>query len=94
MDGLEDQAMNPRSLLLLPSFFFPGYKSSMASASSVTMATNVESQLWFCLGSPLGLFLFSLVSSDLQSSNPLPCVELVGIYDFAQIAVANYSDPV
>lgn len=48
IDGFLHKAMNPCS----PLFFC--YNSAIARASSVVMETNVESQLWFCLGSPLG----------------------------------------
>lgn len=51
IDGFAHKAMNPCSPLF---FGGGGYNSSIAWASSVVMETNVESQLWFCLGSPLG----------------------------------------
>lgn len=53
--GFLHKAMNPCSpppLLFFSSSFFC-YNSTIARASSVVMETNVESQLWFCLGSPL-----------------------------------------
>ena len=71
IDGFSHKAMNPCS----PLFFFC-YNSTIARASSVVMETNVESQLWFCLGSPLGwssvgtslclAFLSGFASLDLQ----------------------------
>ena len=47
IDGFSHKAVNT-----VARFFF--YNSTIARASSVVMETNVESQLWFCLGSPLG----------------------------------------
>lgn len=69
MDRFLHKAMNPCRPLFC-------YNSPIARASSVVMETNVESQLWFCLGSPLGwssvgtplclAFLSGFASLDLQ----------------------------
>lgn len=68
IDGFLHKAMNPCSLL----FFC--YNSSIAKASSVVMETNVESQLWFCLGSPLG---WSSVGTPLCLAFLSGCASLV-----------------
>lgn len=86
------------------SFFFC-YNSSIAGASTVAMETNVQSQLWFCLGSPLGRgevgtpfsLAFHSGSACLVLQRwkfPLfPVFNLSVISDMGQMAAPNHSEP-
>lgn len=96
IDGFFTKAMDPCSLL----FFC--YNSSKARASSVAMETNVQSQLWFCLGKPIRLerswhssqscFSFWLRLLGLTMSK-ISSLCLTAMSDMGQITVANHSKP-
>lgn len=84
--------------------FFLCYNSSIAGASTVAMETNVQSQLWFCLGSPLGRgevgTPFSLAFhsgfacwvSQRWKFPLFPVFNLSVISDMGQMAAANHSE--